>query len=48
VIALTGYPLDKKAKTLLSRGIVDWLQKPLRYSQLADVVSRFMNPAGRS
>ncbi|HEX9923294.1 MAG TPA: GAF domain-containing protein [Anaerolineae bacterium] len=48
VVALTGYPLDRKAKTLLSQGIVDWLQKPLRYSQLADVVSRFMNPAGRS
>jgi CheY-like chemotaxis protein len=48
VVALTGYPLDTKAKTMLSQGVVDWLQKPLRYSQLADVVSRFMKPAGRS
>jgi CheY-like chemotaxis protein len=39
-VALTGYPLEKEAKTLLDQGFMDWIQKPLEMEDLAQVVAR--------
>jgi CheY-like chemotaxis protein len=40
VIALTGYPLEADAKEVLSEGMIDWLQKPLSITALAQAVKR--------
>jgi signal transduction histidine kinase len=40
IVALTGYPLEKEAKTLLDQGFMDWIQKPLEMEDLAQVVAR--------
>lgn len=41
VLMMTGYPSQsEEAKEMLAHGIIDWLQKPLTLTQLAQVVSR--------
>jgi signal transduction histidine kinase/putative methionine-R-sulfoxide reductase with GAF domain len=40
VVALTGYPLGSADKELLSRGFVEWLQKPLKLELLARAIHR--------
>jgi CheY-like chemotaxis protein len=37
---MTGYPLDAEEEELLAQGMVDWFQKPLQLSVVAQVVSR--------
>lgn len=43
IVALTGYPLEIEAEHSLTKGIVDWLQKPLNLKQLAKIVNRSLN-----
>ncbi len=40
MVVMTGYPLGREAKELLSQGIVDWIQKPMNLAELAQVVRR--------
>jgi len=40
VVAMTGYPLEEDGRGLLEQGIVDWMQKPLDFARLAEVVSQ--------
>ncbi|TEU10895.1 MAG: response regulator, partial [Anaerolineales bacterium] len=40
IVAMTGYPLQFKARDLPVQDIVDWLQKPLSAEQLAETVQR--------
>ncbi len=43
VIALTGYPLNRGSKEALTRGIADWIQKPLDLKRLAQTINRLLN-----
>jgi len=38
VIAITGYPLEVEGKDLKSHGILDWMEKPVYLSELAQMV----------
>jgi len=40
IVAMTGYPLQFKARDLPVQDIADWLQKPLSAEQLAETVQR--------
>jgi signal transduction histidine kinase/CheY-like chemotaxis protein len=40
VVILTGYPLGQEMAELVTLGVIDWLQKPVNYKQLAQVVSQ--------
>jgi two-component system, cell cycle sensor histidine kinase and response regulator CckA len=40
VVVITGYPLRDESKELLSRGVINWLQKPLHFEQLAQAISQ--------
>jgi two-component system cell cycle sensor histidine kinase/response regulator CckA len=43
VVVMTGYPLmGAEGKALLEQGIVDWMQKPVDFVQLAQLVSRVL------
>jgi PAS domain S-box-containing protein len=42
IIALTGYPLDNKAQEGLGDDFVDWLEKPVSISQLAQVIHKHL------
>lgn len=44
IVVMTGYPLENEAKALLSRGIVDWIQKPLSMNKLAQTINRVLAP----
>jgi CheY-like chemotaxis protein len=43
VVILTGYPLGEETAELVSLGVIDWLQKPVNYKQLAQAVSRALH-----
>jgi CheY-like chemotaxis protein len=40
VVVITGYPLLDESRELLSRGVINWLQKPLSFEQLAEAISQ--------
>lgn len=42
LVVMTGYPLGDEAKELLAQGVVDWLQKPVNFIRLAQVVGRIL------
>lgn len=42
-IVLTGYPLTQQAKSLVSMGKIDWLEKPVKPKQLAEIMRRLLN-----
>ena len=46
IVALTGYPLEtsRQADTWQTKGIVDWLQKPVTLEQLGHTVRQFLHP----
>ena len=39
---MSGYPLDQEGAKLLELGVVEWLQKPVSLSQLAQVISQVL------
>jgi PAS domain S-box-containing protein len=43
VVILTGYPLGEETAELVTLGVIDWLQKPVNYKQLAQAVSRALH-----
>jgi nitrogen-specific signal transduction histidine kinase len=42
VIIMTGYPLESESQDLLSKGIVDWIQKPFSLPQLAKLLKKVL------
>jgi CheY-like chemotaxis protein len=46
VIVITGYPLGGEAHQVLTQGILDWVQKPLTVTRLAQVVSQALHKTG--
>jgi two-component system cell cycle sensor histidine kinase/response regulator CckA len=45
VVMLTGHPLKKEMEQLRAHGMIDWLPKPPRLEQLAEVVARALGTA---
>jgi PAS domain S-box-containing protein len=43
VVMLTGHPLEREMESLRAQGMSDWLPKPPRLEQLAEVVARVLN-----
>ena len=43
VVMLTGHPLEREMENLRAQGLVNWLPKPPRLEQLAEVVARILN-----
>ncbi len=42
VIMMSGYLMEDKREDLLSRGVVDWLHKPMTLQALSEVIARAM------
>lgn len=40
---MTGYPLGEETAELVALGVIDWLQKPVKYKQLAQAVNRALH-----
>jgi CheY-like chemotaxis protein len=45
MMVMTGYPLDKEGKNLLSQGVVAWVQKPFDIEKIANEIKKALNPA---
>jgi two-component system cell cycle sensor histidine kinase/response regulator CckA len=43
VVMVTGHPLEKEPEDLQAQGAIDWLLKPPRLEQLAEVVARALS-----
>ena len=39
MVMMSGYPLGKKGKELLERGLVAWFEKPISFGQLSQMIS---------
>jgi CheY-like chemotaxis protein len=40
VILMTSYPLGEEMRKLLSRGVIDWVRKPVNFVKLSQVIGR--------
>jgi CheY-like chemotaxis protein len=47
VVLLTGHPLEREMEDLRARGLLEWLPKPPRLEELAEVLASALN-AGAS
>jgi len=43
IVAMSGYPLGTRGASLLERGVLAWVQKPMAIEQLASVVAAAVN-----
>jgi two-component system cell cycle sensor histidine kinase/response regulator CckA len=43
VVMLTGHPLEKEMEDLRARGLLEWLPKPPRLEELAEVIASALN-----
>ena len=43
VVLMSGYPLNENGKELLEMGVVAWLEKPISFKQLSNVVSNALS-----
>jgi signal transduction histidine kinase/DNA-binding response OmpR family regulator len=43
VVMMTGYPQNEATETLLTQGVVNWMQKPVGIARLAEVVNQALN-----
>jgi two-component system cell cycle sensor histidine kinase/response regulator CckA len=46
VVMLTGHPIRKQMEELRAQGMTDWLPKPPRLEQLAEVIARALGAGG--
>jgi PAS domain S-box-containing protein len=46
VVMLTGHPVRKQMEELRAQGMIDWLPKPPRLEQLAEVIARALGAGG--
>ncbi|MCB0168739.1 MAG: PAS domain S-box protein [Anaerolineae bacterium] len=48
MVLMSGYPLGKKGPALLAQGITAWIEKPISFGQLSQVISKALsNKPGR-
>jgi CheY-like chemotaxis protein len=43
VVMLTGHPLGEKLENLREQGMIDWMTKPPKLEQLAQLLARALN-----